>query len=236
MSAQKRSDLQALYGSSGSQLPDNTSGDITPNDLRSLGQDITDSEFNLIDDAYSGAKGFYLNITNTTGLKAIVTVGMTNGVIVFYRDSNSNLIGYKLFSGTDSESSPGIIRPTDYNGSTNQKVWKLINRNHGNASAPATSGTMSINATGIDVLNITPTNNCTFNLTGGTAGQRLTFVIITSGTSSYTMTFGTALNSSGTLTTGTVDQIAHTVTFLCINGGDFVEISRTTGITYTPLV
>lgn len=33
---------------------------------------------------------------------------------------------YLLRAGTDAEASPQIIRPDDYNGSTNQKVWELI--------------------------------------------------------------------------------------------------------------
>lgn len=36
---------------------------------------------------------------------------------------------YYLRAGTDAESSPNIIRPNDYNGSTNQKVWEWIGVN-----------------------------------------------------------------------------------------------------------
>jgi len=130
MSAQKRSDLQALYGSSGSQLPDNTSGDITPSDLRSLGQDITDSEFNLIDDKYTGAAGVYLSgVTDTTSLKAIVTVGVTLNIIVFYVDSTLGIRSYQLVNGTDSESLPYVVRPTDYDVTANHRVWKLLQIN-----------------------------------------------------------------------------------------------------------
>ncbi len=126
MSSKKRSDLQSLYGTSGSQFPDNTSGDITPSIVRSFGQDDTDSHFNLIDDAYTGAKGVYLgNVTDTTGLKAIVTVGVQVGTIVSFFDGSLGVNLYKLFAGTDAEALPGIVRPSDYDGSTNAKVWKL---------------------------------------------------------------------------------------------------------------
>lgn len=36
---------------------------------------------------------------------------------------------YYLRAGTDAESSPAIIRPNDYNGSTNAKVWEWIGVN-----------------------------------------------------------------------------------------------------------
>ena len=36
---------------------------------------------------------------------------------------------YHLRAGTDAESSPMIIRPNDYNGSTNAKVWEWIGVN-----------------------------------------------------------------------------------------------------------
>lgn len=126
MSNQKRSVLQSNYGISGSQFPDNTTGLITPAIERAFGQDITDSHYNLTDDAYTGAKGVYLgNITDTTGLKAVVTVGVQIGTIVSFFDGSLGVNLYKLFAGTDAESLPGIVRPNDYNASTNAKVWKL---------------------------------------------------------------------------------------------------------------
>lgn len=41
--------FRALYGSSGTTFPDNTTGDISEADMRQFGQDISDSFFNLID-------------------------------------------------------------------------------------------------------------------------------------------------------------------------------------------
>lgn len=126
MSVQKRSDLQTLYGTSGSQFNDNTTGDITPTRMRGFGQNSTDSHFNLLDDKYTGAGGLYLNITDTTGLKAVVTVGVSVNIVIFFASSGLALSAYKLIAGTDAESLPNIVRPTDYDGSSNQKVWKLI--------------------------------------------------------------------------------------------------------------
>lgn len=49
----------------------------------------------------------------STGSRADVTIGT-----VAYL--------YQLQAGTDAESSPAIIRPDDYNGATNARVWKLL--------------------------------------------------------------------------------------------------------------
>ncbi len=127
MSASKRSTLQTAYGSSGTQFPDNTSGDITPAIERAFGQDLTDSHFNLIDDKYTGAAGIFLNgITDTTSLKTLVTVGVTLNIIVFYVDATLGIRQYQLVSATTAEKLPYIVRPSDYDGTTNHKIWKLL--------------------------------------------------------------------------------------------------------------
>lgn len=125
--SKNRSTLQSLYGSSGSSFPDNTTGSITEATERTFGQDLTDSHFNLNDDAYTGAKGTKSGVNTISGLKGIVTAGVQLNIFVLFRDTgSSNILRiYELVSGTDAESSPDIIRPTDYDGTSNQKVWKL---------------------------------------------------------------------------------------------------------------
>lgn len=127
MAQLSRSSLLALYGSSGTQFPDNTSKLITPSVMRTFGQNDIDSFFNLTDDAFSGASGLRLSITDTTGLKAIATISLLTDVMVFYRDSSGSLYSYKLVSGIDAESLPNVVRPNDFDATTNQKVWKIAN-------------------------------------------------------------------------------------------------------------
>jgi hypothetical protein len=63
--------------------------------------------------------------TGTNALAAIATtalpldrvLGIVNG---------STLAFYQLKAGTNSTASPGIIRPNDYNATTNARVWKQI--------------------------------------------------------------------------------------------------------------
>lgn len=96
----------------------------------------------------------------------------------------------------------------------------------GAAAAPATTGAMTVSMTS-SVITITPTGACTFNASGGVAGQKITFAITTSGTTSFVLTFGTNFRKVGTLTTGTTSARFFSVTFICINGTIWQEIGRT---------
>lgn len=96
------------------------------------------------------------------------------------------------------------------------------------AATSATTGAMTVAMTAA-VQTITPTGNCTFNASGGAAGQRCTFIVTTSGTTSYTLTFGTNFKSPGTLATGASSGKVFTISFV-YNGTNWCEISRTTAM------
>ncbi|MFB3916087.1 MAG: hypothetical protein ACE14M_05125 [Terriglobales bacterium] len=98
------------------------------------------------------------------------------------------------------------------------------------AATPATSGTMTVNMGTATVFTITPSGDCTFNASGGTAGQRATFFITTSGASSRTLTWGTNFKTTGTLATGTSSGKVFTVSFVCKDGTTWAETSRTTAM------
>ncbi len=93
------------------------------------------------------------------------------------------------------------------------------------AATSATSGTMTVSMT-TEMITITPTNACTFNASGGVTGQRVTFVITTSGVSSFTLTWNTNFRTTGTLATGTTTAKIFCVTFL-YNGSLWLETNRT---------
>lgn len=101
--------------------------------------------------------------------------------------------------------------------------------NQGGAATSATTGTMTVSMT-TAVISITPTGACTFNASGGAAGQVITLVVTTSGVSSFVLTFGTNFKATATLATGTVTAKVFTVTFRCTNGTLWVETSRTTAM------
>jgi hypothetical protein len=97
----------------------------------------------------------------------------------------------------------------------------------GAAALPATTGVMTANMAAARVLTITPSGNCTFNASGGTAGHEVTFAITTSGTTTRTLTWGANFRKAGTLATGTVSARYFSVTFVCLDGTIWQEIGRT---------
>jgi hypothetical protein len=61
-----------------------------------------------------------------TALDAIETTALTVGRIALGPDATGQGGLWQLQAGTDAEASPGIIRPDDYAGATNEKIWKRI--------------------------------------------------------------------------------------------------------------
>jgi len=98
------------------------------------------------------------------------------------------------------------------------------------SATSATTGTISVTPGSYDVYTITPTGACTFNSTGGSAGRRCSFIITTSGTTAYVLTFGTNFKAAGTLSTGTVTAKVFQVSFTCKDGTLWVEGGRTTAM------
>lgn len=172
MSQQQRSTLQGSYGTSGTEFPDNSTREISEGDMRGFGQNLIDSHFNLIDDALTGATGTKSGLSTITNLRAVVTVGVSLGVYIMFRDTGgSNVLRvYELVSGTDADSSPNVIRPTDYNGSTNTKVWKLAQ-----GSSTVGAGTVTDFSAG----NLTPL--FTSSVATSTTTPALTFTLSTQG-------------------------------------------------------
>jgi hypothetical protein len=95
------------------------------------------------------------------------------------------------------------------------------------AATPATTGSMTVPLTGVAIITITPTGACTFNASGGVAGQIVVFSITTAGASSFTLTWGTNFRKTGTLATGITSARFFTVTFICLDGTTWTEIART---------
>jgi hypothetical protein len=96
-------------------------------------------------------------------------------------------------------------------------------------AAAATTGTIAVTMSGMSVYTITPTGACTFNASGGVAGQYCSFVITTTGTTSRTLTWGSNFKTTATLATGTVTAKVFTITFI-YDGTNWNETSRTTAM------
>lgn len=71
-----------------------------------------------------------LNVTGLTGggannLDGLMTINLPLGVIVEVQLYGDVLTPYRLEPGTNAEASPSVIRPDDYDESTNARVWKF---------------------------------------------------------------------------------------------------------------
>ena len=83
-------------------------------------------------------------------------------------------------------------------------------------------------ATSSSVIIHTPTQNETINFPAtGSIGQELFLEVLTSGTTSFTLTFGANVRSQGVLATGIVSASIFIVAFV-FDGTRFVETGRTT--------
>jgi hypothetical protein len=106
----------------------NTTQNRTTSQDRQLVTDVKDSYYNLSSHAFTGARGTIPGVYSIADLKAIVTTSITVGATVTVRDTGAAdvLRIYQLVTGTTAESSPDFIRPDDYAGTTNEKIWRLI--------------------------------------------------------------------------------------------------------------
>jgi len=83
-------------------------------------------------------------------------------------------------------------------------------------TALGTTGSIVVPMAAADVFTITPTGACTFTTTSFKSGKRITFIILTSGTTSRTLTWSTGFKPLSTLSTGTVTGKYFSLTFICV--------------------
>jgi hypothetical protein len=93
-------------------------------------------------------------------------------------------------------------------------------------AALVSSATIAVDASAASLFTLVPAHTATLNVSGGVSGEHLTLRVLTSGTTSYTLTFGTGFSSTGTLATGTTDAKVFVVSFVH-DGTAFREVART---------
>jgi hypothetical protein len=91
------------------------------------------------------------------------------------------------------------------------------------------AGTLALAFASKGVVQVTPNATASFTTTVPPAGTRSTLIVLTSGTTSYTMTFGTGFKTTGTLATGTVSARYFIFQFIS-DGTSVIEASRTVAI------
>jgi hypothetical protein len=77
-----------------------------------------------------------------------------------------------------------------------------------------------------NVVKVTPTATTSYTTTAAPAGTMASIIIVTSGTTSFTITFGSGFKTTGTLATGTVTARTFTINFVS-DGTNMIEMSRT---------
>jgi hypothetical protein len=97
---------------------------------------------------------------------------------------------------------------------------------HATLSAGATAMALATNSS----VKVTPNATATYTTTVPAAGNRRTIIILTSGTSSYTITFGTGFKPTGTLATGTSSGKVFVLHWIS-DGTNLYEAGRTAAMT-----
>jgi hypothetical protein len=92
--------------------------------------------------------------------------------------------------------------------------------------AALANGTLALAFGTNSTVKVTPTATGSFTSTVPAAGCEATLIVLTSGTTSYTMTFGTGFKPVSTLATGTTTGKLFTVKFIS-DGSSLIETGRT---------
>jgi hypothetical protein len=160
-----------------------------------------------------------------TKLDGIVTLGLAlSPVPVMIFAIGSEIVFYFLRAGTDAEASPDIIRPDDYAGGSNEKVWEKFHVIYADATGLVTitgaltlspgrkltiasganqrAGNAVLVAGTVAVANTTVTANTVVMLTRKTAGGTI-------GSLTYTLNAGVGftINSSDPADTSTISYL-----------------------------
>lgn len=216
--------------------------------------DATDTEFN-----FQGATtAKYFDTTNDFGLylyKCTVLLwdwenpscytfvlfncqiqGKTNRIYTLRDDGNNGLIAFNqiIAGGT------GYVLPTgetvkiigNYMAGAASRAGKTIGIHLDMGVGQYIEHTNAITAIDLEryqFTQLTPNSSRTLTTGVARAGEYRTLVILTSGTTSYTLTFGTGFKTTGTLSTGTVTAKRHVLVFVS-DGEYMLQCSRTTGL------
>jgi hypothetical protein len=176
-----------------------------------------------IDNSYNNDTGNFYFRTKTSGTPVNALTILGSGKVGFNTTAPAAQVAINggLHVG-------GTTDPGDKNLTVDGKASaKTIN---GAVSALTNSSTISCTMDNGNVFTLSTTTavgNVQINATGGTAGQRATFIITDDATGGHVVTFGTNFKPSGTLT-GIANKSA-TVDFV-YNGTNWYEISRLTGL------
>jgi hypothetical protein len=185
--------------------------------------DILDDVINM--SASGGARTVTLPVPRPNSSYTVVkTDSSTNAVTVSVAGSGNTINGASSFILTRQHQS--IVVQAD-----SASNYRVVSGGASNVTTALTSAaTISVNPTLGENFTLTPAHTATLNAASvGPRGQDLWLYVLTSGTTSYTLTFGTDFLSSGTLATGTVDAKTFLLHFRS-SGTKWLEVSRTAAL------
>jgi hypothetical protein len=193
----------------------------------------TNLSFNYVDWSFTtvtNAATLYIEGVPAGSTNGANTTGITNPYALYVASGKSYFggsitsIGTSIFSGNNkfgSTATPTV--PVDVAGAV------LASGNiTGGYNNPA-NGTTAMAFGSYNVVKVTPNASATYTTTIPAAGTRLTLIVLTSGTSSYTITFGTGFKTTGTLVTGTTSARYFNISFVS-DGSNVIETGRTVAI------
>lgn len=163
---------------------------------------------------------FFTNSFALTVVKSgTVVVGTgTAGQVSYWSDANTLAAANLKVSGSNV-----LTVAADY---TATLTVPFTGRAHvAKVSGLAASAAISMDWNSGSYFTLTPNQTATITPSNGFVGQKVTLVILTSGTSSYTLTFGGNFKSAGTLATGTSTGKYFVLEFI-YTGTNYLEVSR----------
>lgn len=179
-------------------------------------------------------------VTIASSLLSYPNAPVTTSAATYYymeTSGSAGLIQRKSLANTVSEivtnasvatamgiASSSLVTLTDSQALTNKTFDKLTDSIA--ASYVNIVTTAVLNFTASSTLKVTPTGNVTVTATVPAAGTIARLLVLTSGVTSYTITFSTGFKVTGTLATGTVTAKYFAMTFIS-DGTQLIETSRT---------
>jgi hypothetical protein len=153
-----------------------------------------------------------------SGLSATITCINTTGDAI--TDWDYGLTSFPSVTGTGS-----LVRGTNATIATPTITNAVVSQ----SNAVRANGTLALAFGTNQFVQVTPTATGTFTTTVPVVGTSCTLIVLTSGTTSYTMTFGTGFRTTSTLATGTTSARRFVIQFVS-DGTSLIESGRTTAI------
>jgi hypothetical protein len=209
----------SAYGGLKADTVDNISGSGVPLSLGSRNFSAAGTGLSLLNGTWSNTSGTSYGVLLRPTYNQISSTAANTDLVINRTETSLGSGLQKFFSLQVSSAekfavnNKGAVTGLNYSGAV---------------TALAPGATVSLDLSTGSVFTLTPAQNETINITNATAGQEFTIAILTSGTSSYTLTFGTNFKSTGTLSTGSVDAKWFDVSFVCTSTTNCIERSRTT--------